>query len=118
MEDYFAAKAMQGLLSNPEIIDNGKPEGLAWIAEHAYKMADAMMVARSERRTESEINGVSVSRLTRNLTDKEKYILAGKPIPEDFGVKGDSIKTALSYGDALLDWFKVTNEISQKNRAG
>lgn len=47
--DYFAAKAMQGLLSNPEIIDNGKPEGLAWIAEHAYKMADAMMAARGEK---------------------------------------------------------------------
>lgn len=47
LRDYFAAKAMQGELTSPSLVWNGPIEKLfADIAEHAYKMADAMMTAR------------------------------------------------------------------------
>lgn len=42
LRDYFAAKAMQGLLTDPEIA-----MGAFQIAELAYRYADAMMAARS-----------------------------------------------------------------------
>jgi hypothetical protein len=49
MRDYFAAKAMQGLLSNPrlrdEILDHGGAFG-GWIETSAYGWADAMLKAR------------------------------------------------------------------------
>lgn len=41
LRDYFAAKAMQGLLSDPAIM--GTPREFA---ERAYSMADAMLWAR------------------------------------------------------------------------
>lgn len=41
LRDYFAAKAMQGLLSDSDI--KGKPQKFA---EWAYEMADAMLKAR------------------------------------------------------------------------
>lgn len=41
MRDYFAAKAMQGIFSDPEF--HGTPEKLA---EYAYQVADAMMQER------------------------------------------------------------------------
>jgi hypothetical protein len=49
MRDYFAAKAMQGLLANPklqnEILKQGGCLG-GWIETSAYGFADAMMKAR------------------------------------------------------------------------
>jgi hypothetical protein len=43
LRDYFAAKAMQGVFTNPvESSEHGKD----YIAMHAYKMADAMIKAR------------------------------------------------------------------------
>jgi len=51
LRDYFAAKAMQGLLSNPklqpEILKQGGAFG-GWIEDSAYGWADAMMKARKE----------------------------------------------------------------------
>ena len=44
MRDYFAAKAMQGILSNPDGI--GFPDEK--IAKDAYWMADAMLKVREE----------------------------------------------------------------------
>lgn len=44
LRDYFAAKAMQGFLSDPKWRDNVIDE---LTASHAYRMADAMMEARS-----------------------------------------------------------------------
>jgi hypothetical protein len=41
LRDYFAAKAMQGILTDAEIA-----MGISEIAELAYKYADAMMKAR------------------------------------------------------------------------
>lgn len=41
MRDYFAAKAMQAILSNPEYA--GEDSGLA---DQSYAVADAMMKAR------------------------------------------------------------------------
>ena len=58
LRDYFAAKAMQGILSgmgsaDPQLflslsIDNyGKNDG-SILTEHAYRIADAMMEARND----------------------------------------------------------------------
>lgn len=44
LRDYFAAKAMQGFASVPEMTWNG---GLYEMALQAYRWADAMMKARS-----------------------------------------------------------------------
>ena len=41
LRDYFAAKAMQGILANPDI--DGYPEDYA---KKAYQYADAMLKAR------------------------------------------------------------------------
>lgn len=42
LRDYFAAKAMQGLLANSGEL---RPE---YTSEYAYKIADAMIAARDE----------------------------------------------------------------------
>ena len=44
LRDYFAAKAMQGLLSDSEV--SGTPEEFA---TRAYNMADAMLKARDAK---------------------------------------------------------------------
>lgn len=49
LRDYFAAKAMQGLLSNPKLQPEILKQGGAfsgWIEDSAYGWADAMMKAR------------------------------------------------------------------------
>jgi hypothetical protein len=51
LRDYFAAKAMQGLLANPKLQEQILKFGGAksgWIEESAYGFADAMMKARTE----------------------------------------------------------------------
>ena len=43
LRDYFAAKAMQGLMSDPNLdMDSSK------VAQLSYQMADAMMKARPD----------------------------------------------------------------------
>jgi hypothetical protein len=44
LRDYFAAKAMQGLLVDPERVDDSRQE----CARLSYAMADAMLKAREE----------------------------------------------------------------------
>jgi len=46
LRDYFAAKAMQAIFSNPEITDTNKVKN--WIAISAYSMADEMLKVRKE----------------------------------------------------------------------
>lgn len=41
LRDYFAAKAMQGIVSDPDLT-----MGMEKVAEWAYQQADAMMKAR------------------------------------------------------------------------
>lgn len=52
LRDYFAAKALQGLLANPklqqEILKNGGALG-GWIEESAYGFANAMLKARTKK---------------------------------------------------------------------
>jgi hypothetical protein len=49
LRDYFAAKAMQGMLANKGVIYNkNADENDKSGAERAYKIADAMMKAREE----------------------------------------------------------------------
>lgn len=46
LRDYFAAKAMQGILANPGQLDNITESNAAWVVKDAYLMADAMLKAR------------------------------------------------------------------------
>lgn len=46
LRDYFAAKAMQAMISNPSIIDNDSDGAVNYAASAAYKFADAMLRAR------------------------------------------------------------------------
>ncbi|WP_234103698.1 hypothetical protein [Citrobacter portucalensis] len=46
LRDYFAAKAMQAMISNPSIIDNDSDGAVNYAASAAYKFADAMLCAR------------------------------------------------------------------------
>lgn len=41
--EYFAAMAMQGLLSNPSIIHIHQKGAIDWIAEHSILQADALL---------------------------------------------------------------------------
>jgi hypothetical protein len=47
LRDYFAAKAMQGILANPGQLDNVNNDAAKWVARDAYKVADAMLAARN-----------------------------------------------------------------------
>lgn len=47
LRDYFAAKAMQGILSNPSMIDYFDKSSFDWVAERANQLADAMLEARN-----------------------------------------------------------------------
>lgn len=48
LRDFFAAKAMQGLLANSTIPSdfNGEDEATKWLAKVSYLTADAMLEAR------------------------------------------------------------------------
>jgi hypothetical protein len=51
LRDYFAAKALQGLLANPKLQKEILAQGgclSGWIEASAYGFADAMMKARGE----------------------------------------------------------------------
>lgn len=51
LRDYFAAKAMQAMIAHPDS-DDGKPASV--FANGAYKMADAMMVAREVKPSQTD----------------------------------------------------------------
>jgi len=46
LRDKFAMAAMQGILSNPAMIDTATDQTIEWVAKNAYQMADAMLKAR------------------------------------------------------------------------
>ena len=46
LRDYFAAKAMQGMLANPKLQEQILKAGQSWIEESAWAVADAMMQER------------------------------------------------------------------------
>lgn len=48
MRDYFAAKAMQGMLANPKLQEQILKAGQSWIEESAWAVADAMLKHRSK----------------------------------------------------------------------
>lgn len=48
IRDYFAAKAMQGMLSNPGMWDLLNERHAQLVAKDAYIMADAMLKARNQ----------------------------------------------------------------------
>jgi hypothetical protein len=46
LRDYFAAKAMQGMLANPKLEKQILLAGKSWIEESAWAVADAMLKTR------------------------------------------------------------------------
>ena len=46
LRDYFAAKAMQGMLANPKLEKQILLAGQSWIEESAWAVADAMLKTR------------------------------------------------------------------------
>lgn len=46
LRDYFAAKAMQGLLANPSLHAEILKMGQSWIYDSAYAIADKMIEVR------------------------------------------------------------------------
>ena len=46
LRDYFAGKAMEGMLANPKLQEQILKAGQSWIEESAYAVADAMLRAR------------------------------------------------------------------------
>jgi hypothetical protein len=48
LRDYFAAKAMQGLIASPRGTPDGSDATDVYYAKCAYLVADAMMKARKE----------------------------------------------------------------------
>jgi hypothetical protein len=48
LRDYFAAKAMQGMLANPKLEKQILLAGKSWIEESAWAVADAMLKTREE----------------------------------------------------------------------
>ena len=46
LRDEFAGRAMQGILSNPSMIDSIEPTSADWISERSYEIAYQMMEAR------------------------------------------------------------------------
>jgi hypothetical protein len=48
LRDYFAAKAMQGILANSGQLDNLNANAVKWVVRDSFLMADAMLKARAE----------------------------------------------------------------------
>lgn len=48
LRDYFAAKAMQGILANQGQLDVINESALLWVTADSYRLADAMLKARGE----------------------------------------------------------------------
>jgi hypothetical protein len=48
LRDYFAAKAMQGMLANPKLQEQILKAGQSWIEESAYAVANAMLKVREK----------------------------------------------------------------------
>ncbi|EPG6435673.1 hypothetical protein WI984_002082 [Klebsiella aerogenes] len=46
LRDYFAAKAMQGILANPGQLDVITESAILWVTADSYRVADAMLKAR------------------------------------------------------------------------
>nr|WP_308282306.1 hypothetical protein [Providencia rettgeri] len=49
LRDFFAAKAMNGIIANNAMIDTATDQTLEWVSKNAYQMADAMLKARSNK---------------------------------------------------------------------
>ena len=64
LRDYFAAKAMQGMLANPKLQEQILKAGQSWIEESAWKVADAMLDTRSEK---NKLLSYAVGHLNLNL---------------------------------------------------
>ena len=47
LRDYFAAKAMQGMLANPKLQEQILKAGQSWIEKSAWSVADAMLKERN-----------------------------------------------------------------------
>lgn len=50
LRDYFAAKAMQAIISTSDKQSIGVEEISLWVGDYAYTVADAMMEARNDNK--------------------------------------------------------------------
>jgi hypothetical protein len=50
LRDYFAAKAMQAIITNSDRFSNHIEEIDKWVGNYAYTVADAMMEARNDNK--------------------------------------------------------------------
>ena len=46
LRDYFAAKAMQSIISNSSMIDTINDHTIEWASKHAYSISDGMLKQR------------------------------------------------------------------------
>ncbi|WP_301210075.1 hypothetical protein [Yersinia sp. 22-579] len=46
VHDYFSAKAMAAIISNPSLIDDLGERSVGWVVGHSRAVADAMIKAR------------------------------------------------------------------------
>ena len=72
LRDYFAAKAMQGLLANPKLQEEILKHGGArsgWIEDSAYSFADAMMKARDRVENSHEVIAAALAKLNKAAED-------------------------------------------------
>ena len=49
LRDYFAARAMQGMLANPKLQEQILKAGQSWIEESVWAVADAMIDVRNSK---------------------------------------------------------------------
>ncbi len=49
LRDWFAGKAMQGMLANPKLQEQILKAGQSWIEESAWAVADAMLRGREQK---------------------------------------------------------------------
>ena len=64
LRDYFAAKAMQGMLANPKLQEQILKAGQSWIEESAWAVADAMIDVRNSK---SKLRSCSVTDLNLDV---------------------------------------------------
>lgn len=64
LRDYFAAKAMQGMLANPKLQEQILKAGQSWIEESAWAVADTML---NERNNKNKLRSCSVTDLNLDV---------------------------------------------------
>ena len=81
LRDYFAAKAMQGMLANPKLQEQILKAGQSWIEESAYKVADAMIEARKEEFVKKNIDILELTSRSSNCLKAQGIHIIDQLVP-------------------------------------